>query len=163
MYSSFHRVHIIIQGNVNVILMKFSSLTDCSWSSHFVVVNFRCSRWQKFRKNDISFLLYRLSRHSCTIYAIHCSDVIMSAVASEITSVSIVCSTVCSGAEQRKYQGSASLVFVRGIHRWPTDSPHKGPVTQKMFPFDDVIMYHTRGYISYQLLSIHCHRHRRWL
>ena len=30
--------------------------------------------------------------------------------------------------------------FVRGIHRWPVDSPHKGPVTQKMFPFDDVIM-----------------------
>ena len=30
---------------------------------------------------------------------------------------------------------------VRGIHRWPVNSPHKGPVTRKMFPFDDVIMY----------------------
>ena len=30
---------------------------------------------------------------------------------------------------------------MRGIHRWPVNSPHKGPVTRKMFPFDDVIMY----------------------
>ena len=72
---------------------------------------------------------------------IHYSDVIMSAMASQITGVSIVCSIVCSGTDQRKLQSSASLAFVRGIHRWPVDSPHKGPVTQKMFPFDDVIMF----------------------
>ena len=29
---------------------------------------------------------------------------------------------------------------MRGIHRWPVNSPHKGPVTRQMFPFDDVIM-----------------------
>ena len=40
----------------------------------------------------------------------------------------------------RKHQSSASLAFVRGIHRRPVNSPHKGPVTRKMFPFDDVIM-----------------------
>ena len=68
------------------------------------------------------------------------SDVIMSAKASQITSVSSVCSTVCSGADQRKFQSSASLAFVREIHRSPVNSPHKGPVTRKMFPFDDVIM-----------------------
>ena len=34
----------------------------------------------------------------------------------------------------------ASLAFARGIHQWPVDSTHKGPVTRKMFPFDDVIM-----------------------
>ena len=38
------------------------------------------------------------------------------------------------------YQSSASLAFVRGIRRWPVNSPHKRPVTRKMFPFDDVIM-----------------------
>ena len=48
--------------------------------------------------------------------------------------------TVCSGADQRKYQSFASLAFVRGIHRSPVDSPHKGPITRKMLPFDDVIM-----------------------
>ena len=64
----------------------------------------------------------------------------MSAMASQITGVSIVYSTVCSGAVQRKHQSSAALAFVKGIHRWPVDSPRKGPVTGKMFPFDDVIM-----------------------
>ena len=51
-----------------------------------------------------------------------------------------VYSTVYSWTDQRKHQSTASLVFVRGIHRWPVDSPHKGPVTRNMFPFDDVIM-----------------------
>ena len=44
------------------------------------------------------------------------------------------------GTDQRKHQSSTSLAFVRGSHRWPVDSPHKWPVTRKMFPFDDVIM-----------------------
>ena len=71
----------------------------------------------------------------------HYSDVIMSAMASQITIVSFVCSTVCSGADQRKHQSSASLAFMGGIHRWPENSLHKRPVTRKMFPFDDAIMY----------------------
>ena len=61
-------------------------------------------------------------------------------MASPITSLMIIYSTVYSGADQRKHQSSASLAFVMGIHRWPVNSPHKGPVTRKMFPFDDVIM-----------------------
>ena len=68
------------------------------------------------------------------------SNVIMGAVTSQITSLAIVYSTVFSDADQRKHQGSASLAFVRGIHRGPVNSPHKGPVTRKMLPFDDVIM-----------------------
>ena len=50
-------------------------------------------------------------------------------------------STVYSGADQRKHQSSASLTFLRGIHRWPVNFPHKWPVTRKMFPFDDVLVY----------------------
>ena len=64
----------------------------------------------------------------------------MSAIASHITSLTIVYSIVYSDADQRKHQSSASLAFVRGIHRGPVNSPHKWPVTRKMFPFDDVIM-----------------------
>ena len=70
----------------------------------------------------------------------HCSDVIMNTTASQITGLKIVYSTVYSGTDQRKHQSSASLAFVRGIHRGPVNSPHKGSVTRKMFPFDDVIM-----------------------
>ena len=59
-------------------------------------------------------------------------------------------SIVQSGADQRKHQSSASLAFVRGIHRWQVNSPHKWPVTRKMFPFDDVIMrmYYMAVYIN---------------
>ena len=70
----------------------------------------------------------------------HYNDVITSATASQITSLTIIYLTVYSGADQRKHQSSASLAFVWGIHRWPVNSPHKWPVTRKMFPFDDVIM-----------------------
>ena len=56
----------------------------------------------------------------------HYSNVTMSLKASQITGVSMVCSTVCFGADQRKHQSSASLAFARGIHRWPVNSPHKG-------------------------------------
>ena len=74
--------------------------------------------------------------HECS----HYSDVIMSAMATQITSLTIVNSIVYSGADQRKHQCFASLAFVRGIHRWSVNSPHKGPVTGEMFPVDDVIM-----------------------
>ena len=64
----------------------------------------------------------------------------MGAIASQITSLTFVYSIVYSDADQRKHQSSASLAFVRGIHRGPLNSPHKRPIARKMFPFDDVIM-----------------------
>ena len=65
----------------------------------------------------------------------------MGTIASQITSLTVVYSTVYSDVDQRKHQSSASLAFVWGIHREPVNSPHKWPVMRKMFPFDDVIMY----------------------
>ena len=76
---------------------------------------------------------------------LHYKDAIMGAMATQIISIKIVFSTVYSGADQSKYQSSASLAFVRGINRWPVYSPHKGPVTRKMFVFDDVIMWNYFG------------------
>ena len=70
----------------------------------------------------------------------HYDDVIMTMLASQITSLPVVCSIVYSDVNQRKHQSSASLAFVREIHRGPVNFPHKWPVTRKMFPFDDVIM-----------------------
>ena len=72
----------------------------------------------------------------------HYSDVIMSTMASQITSVSIICWTIYSVVEQRKHQSSVSLAFVREIHQWLVDSPHKGLATRKMFPFDGIVMIH---------------------
>ena len=65
----------------------------------------------------------------------------MSVMASQITGILIVCSAVCSGAHHRKHQSFAPLAFVRTIHLWLLDCPHKGPVTWKKFPFDDVIIF----------------------
>ena len=73
----------------------------------------------------------------------HYNDVIMSAMAFQTTGVSIVYLTVSSGADQGEHESFASLAFVRGIHRWPANSQHKGPVTRKMFPLNDVIMKST--------------------
>ena len=75
-----------------------------------------------------------------TKWTLHYNDVIMGKIASQITSLTIVYSSVYSGADERKHPSSASLAFVWGIHRWPVIYPHKGQVTRKMFPFDDVIM-----------------------
>ena len=63
----------------------------------------------------------------------HYTDVIMSTMTSQITSLTIVYSTVYWGADQRKHQSSASLAFVQGIHRSTVNSLHKWPITCKMF------------------------------
>ena len=99
---------------------------------------------RSFLKADLVFwpeeTEYRrlLIKKRCNIN--HYNDVIMGPIASQITSHTIVYSIVYSDADQRKHQSSASLAFVRGIHRGPVNSPHKWPVTRKMFPFDDAIM-----------------------
>ena len=80
-------------------------------------------------------------------FHMHYCDIIMSTMASKITSVWVIYSNVCSGPDQRKHQSSASLAFVRGIHRWPANSPHKGTVTRGMFPFDYVIMWIINTYL----------------
>ena len=102
----------------------------------------------------------------------HYMDVIMSAMASQVTGAPIVYWTICSGADQRKHQSSASLAFVWGIHRSPMNSPHKckGPVKRKMFLwrlhalfslFSTVIQTLVTGYLySITFIFDRCHRSR---
>ena len=101
----------------------------------FVIVLFEMSIW-RLDSNSPQHLAWWCCRYARQ----HYNDVIMGAMASQITSLTIVYSSVYSGSDQRKHQSSTSQAFVRGIHQWPVNSPHKGPVTRKMFPFDDVIM-----------------------
>ena len=68
----------------------------------------------------------------------HYTDAVMSSTGVSKISFTIVYWTVYSGADQRKHQSSSSPIFVWGIHRWTTNSPHKRPLTWKMFPIDDV-------------------------
>ena len=90
----------------------------------------------------------------------HYRNVIMSVMASQIISLTIVYWIVYSGTDQRKHQSSASLAFVGGIHQWPVNTPHKGPVTRSMFPFDDVVMIqHTDvSWTSWEMILDFGHR-----
>ena len=90
---------------------------------------------------------------------IHYDDIIMSTMASQITSLTSVYWIVYSGTDQRRHQSSASLAFVRGIHRSPVNSPQKVPVTWKMSPFDDVIMILPvmRDHLSWQTTGFNGH------
>ena len=106
------------------ILLRFNNTQDC------------VSVWLERAENQNKTL-----KNSAHIGRLHC-EVIMGAMASQITSLIIVSSPVYSGTDQRKRESSASLASVRGNHRWPVKSTHKRPVTRKMFPFDDVIIWH---------------------
>ena len=109
-------------------LSQFAELSLCNiWGCAFLAYSFLL-RWLW---ESVYFIFSSAN---------HYNHVIMDAIVYQITSLTIVYLTIYSGADQRKHQSSKSLAFVRGIHRRPVKSPHKGPVTRKMFPFDDVIM-----------------------
>ena len=107
-------------------------------------INANSTHWRLYEDELFEYLQTHFNDVTWTSWLLksltHYIDAIMSAMASQITSLTVVYSTVYSDADQRKHQSSASLAFVWGIHRGPVNSPHKGPVTRKMFPFDDVIM-----------------------
>ena len=139
-----------------------------SWYSGFKSAHKTVVRYQDIVTSDITgrshqhcltLVLFSLKRFDPVFHrkSIHYNDVIMGAIASQITSLTIVYSTVYSNADQRKRQSSASQAFVRGTHRGPMNSLHKGPVTRKMFPFDDVIMTQ-----DLYLLSVATHSRRCW-
>ena len=113
--------------------------------------------FQRYRKFLMLASSYRVSFRpwQMSIVVKHYSDVIITAMASQITGVSIVCSTICSGAD-KKHQSFSALAVVRKIHQWPLDSPYKGPVTRKMFSFDDVIMNYVALSFVQRLHVSHC-------
>ena len=128
-----------------IVLCLMWSILQCSFILSKAIVNYPVvpMKWKIWVKssgttsnhnkaNPCRFLLMKCISHYC--------DVMINTIASQITTLTFVYLTVNSGTDQRKHQSSASLAFVRGIHRRPMNSPHKGPVTRKMFPFDDVIM-----------------------
>ena len=101
---------------------------------------------------------WSISSKILTIDLPHYNDIIMSTVVSQINSLTIVYSTVYSGTDQTKHQGSSSLAFVCGIHWWTVNSPHKGPVTEKSFHLmmsSCMGWVHSLSYIQY--LSLVCY------
>ena len=120
---------------------QISTLTEISWCSMgLVTLNLSNLKWLRFHSDafsipnipNIVFVSHTRIGSTCLNKWTHYSEVIMGTMASQITGVSIVCSTFRSGADKRKHKSSAS--------RWPVNSPHKGPVTWIMFAFDGIIM-----------------------
>ena len=111
-------------------LRLFKRLSKQSWGWWFETSS--SSLWRHCNDIPMNIVLYlTLGKFLMLInyFWIHYNDVTMSVMASHITSLTIVYSTVYLGADQRKHQSYASLTFVRGIHRWPVNSTHKEPVT----------------------------------
>ena len=138
-----YRVHddVTVIGCQNVIIVDISVVQNMLKCFQYTLF-FDCQPEMIIAKNYMLHNHRRCLLVPCTIstHWCHYIDVIVGAMASQITSLTVVYSTVYSGADQRKHQSSASLAFVRGIHRGPVNYPHKWPVARKMFPFDDVIM-----------------------
>ena len=101
---------------------------------------------------------------------IHYNDVIMGKMASQIASLTIVYSTVYLSADLRKYQSSAPLAFAQGIHRGPVNSPHKWPLTRRIFHLMTsswYIRYYGDTVVSLShRLDMNCHfwptKHKSW-
>ena len=98
--------------SINTIVLTFTSLVMAGLDQSYIPI---ISTWSAAR------------------YHQHYNKVIIGAMAPQTASVSIVHSTICSGTDLRKHQSFGSLTFVRGILRWPVNSPHKGAVTRKCF------------------------------
>ena len=128
-------ITIILRSIMNGLVIEVSRgplwcCDSCSLSSHILY-------WYVCQTDVEQMITFRLAWVELLT---HYSDLIMSMMAYQITSVSSVYSTLGLGTDQRKHQRSPLLAFVRGIHQWSMNSAHKRPLTQTMFPFDDIIM-----------------------
>ena len=88
----------------------------------------------------ISWTLSKTINLSKNVMIVVYENVMMRVMASQITGSPASRLFAQPFEDLIEHKNSASLAFVRIIYRWPVDSPHKGPVTRNMFPFDDVIM-----------------------
>ena len=165
-YSLLYTIHLINDINLRRCVLHPHKL----WESHIATYQklyyrrnlwFCCNMWSRPRRGKLNpttpkTCSMHLGEYPCRpftwiwevqfspifalfVYYMYCiqstkREVIMGTMASQISSLTIVYSTFYSGADQRKHQSSAWLAFA------PVNSPHKWPVTRKMFPFDYVIM-----------------------
>ena len=126
----------------NYICVACCMLQECVYQ----IFSFASREWSRLGKIIFFWIIRKANgwtffvRFSLMNRYEHKNDFIMGAMAFLIASLAIVYSTVYSCVDQRKHQSSASLAFVREINRWQVNSPYKGPVLRKMFPFDDAIM-----------------------
>ena len=106
---------VAINGKVSTIATLFSA-SELNQMLSKVTETELSSFWRNYHWLHIKLSFWELPAQP-VMTNLHYSDVIMGVMTSQITSLTVVYSTVYSGTDQRKYQSSASLSFVRGIHR----------------------------------------------
>ena len=138
--ANISRVIDLLWGEIHrspALMFSLMGTRNNGWANSRVAGDFR----RHGAHCDVTIMLLKRApwccfHHPCLPYRYvwyHYSDLIMGAMAPQITSLTIVYSNVYSGADQRRHQSTVSLAFVRGIHRWTANSLHKGPVTRKCF------------------------------
>ena len=149
----FHR-HVNVSPGLNMI-----SPTEHMRNNDVVITSKRRHFASKYRRFDVitTSLLCNVPAGLALgkFKTKHYNDVIMTTMASQITSLTVVYSTIYSDADQRKHQSSASLAFVCGIHRDRWIPRTKGQLRRKMFPFYDVIMISTSAVRCFGFVITH--------
>ena len=118
--------HLIYKESLSLLYSMGYATHDIGCFIIYIYATYPAWREEMFDKKEWQYIY--TARTNNISWFIHYSDVIMSAMASQITNL-----LNRSFMHWSKHQNSASLAFVRGIHRWPVDSPHRGPVTRRCF------------------------------
>ena len=164
-WAQYNTPHSVMTSTTCIWINGWNGIINCNVSFHsrlyafWGFANYNRSYWLSIRvfkdfanaNTEASglILLFRIA-FQATTHRYHYIDVIMGTIASQITSL-----TIYSDADQSKYQSSASLAFVRGIHRRPMNSPHKWPVTRKMFPFQVMTSSWCSAWIDCFWIEVH--------
>ena len=113
-FRTFHILHLVFNFSITITVNLAWVAFEKYRIKYFIVVG------SQFVDNRLSISKLN-TRHprdagpGCAIVLlVHYINVIMSELASQIAGVSIICSIVCSGADQRKHQSFVSLAFCEG-------------------------------------------------
>ena len=99
-------------NRIPYIAYKIPFIIDFMWDTHSIEYNWQaCDVSVAFKQ--LCIIMLTRWRNAPYKQIRHYSDIIMSTRTSQITDVSIVWSTVCSGVDQTRHQSSTSLTFVR--------------------------------------------------
>ena len=95
-----------------------SKATLMNMDKYFMWIHYERLRNHNKAKHNTTVCIFLEIYCTCQLYSKpHYTGVIMTQMTAQMTSLTVVDSIVYSGADQRKHQISASLAFVRGIHR----------------------------------------------
>ena len=143
-HSDIHKLYFNMRchvSNISYLRDAMSNILNLSWEISRILF--------QYEHNDMHYEGKIIARPSQLYNGSSCAgktssqyiDVIMTTMASQITSLTVVNSTVLFRHRSKKTSKLRVTGLCAGNSSGPVNSPHKGPVTRKMFPFDDVIMF----------------------